>query len=53
MHNPGNALARHACRRCRARRTYGEAMREATEQEMERDARVVLFGLDVDDPKAI
>jgi pyruvate/2-oxoglutarate/acetoin dehydrogenase E1 component len=28
-------------------------VREATEQEMERDAKVILFGLDVDDPKAI
>lgn len=36
-------------------RTIGfvEAIREATEQEMHRDASVVVFGLDVDDPKAI
>lgn len=33
--------------------TYAEAILEATEEEMERDPRVVLFGLDVDDPKAI
>ncbi|HWB11490.1 MAG TPA: transketolase C-terminal domain-containing protein [Pirellulales bacterium] len=30
-----------------------DAIREATDQEMERDASVILFGLDVDDPKAI
>src|SRR5216683_7286393 len=29
--------------------TYVEALREAVEQEMERDPAVVLFGLDVDD----
>lgn len=33
--------------------SYVEAIREATDQEMARDQRVVLFGLDVDDPKAI
>jgi pyruvate/2-oxoglutarate/acetoin dehydrogenase E1 component len=33
--------------------TYVEAVREATEQEMERDGSVIVFGLDVDDPKAI
>jgi acetoin:2,6-dichlorophenolindophenol oxidoreductase subunit beta len=33
--------------------SYVEAIREATDQEMARDADVVLFGLDVDDPKAI
>jgi pyruvate/2-oxoglutarate/acetoin dehydrogenase E1 component len=33
--------------------SYVEAVREATDQEMSRDSRVVLFGLDVDDPKAI
>jgi pyruvate/2-oxoglutarate/acetoin dehydrogenase E1 component len=33
--------------------TYAEALREAVEQEMERDPAVVLFGLDVDDHKAI
>ena len=33
--------------------SYVEAVREATEQEMARDAAVILFGLDVDDPKAI
>ena len=33
--------------------SYIEAIREATEQEMERDPSVILFGLDVDDPKGI
>jgi pyruvate/2-oxoglutarate/acetoin dehydrogenase E1 component len=33
--------------------SYVEAIREATDQEMERDSAVILFGLDVDDPKAI
>jgi pyruvate/2-oxoglutarate/acetoin dehydrogenase E1 component len=33
--------------------SYVEAVREATDLEMARDASVVLFGLDVDDPKAI
>ena len=33
--------------------SFVEAIREATDQEMARDPRVVLFGLDVDDPKAI
>lgn len=33
--------------------SYVEAIREAQDQEMERDASVILFGLDVDDPKAI
>src|SRR6516164_430536 len=33
--------------------SYVEAVREATDQEMARDAAVVVFGLDVDDPKAI
>lgn len=33
--------------------SYAEAVREATEQEMERDPSVIVFGLDVDDPKAI
>src|SRR5205823_12909869 len=33
--------------------TYVEAVRDATDQEMGRDAAVVVFGLDVDDPKAI
>ncbi|HVX59595.1 MAG TPA: hypothetical protein VHC19_03305, partial [Pirellulales bacterium] len=33
--------------------SYVEAVREATDQEMERDPSVLLFGLDVDDPKAI
>jgi len=33
--------------------SYVEAVREATDQEMERDPSVIVFGLDVDDPKAI
>jgi pyruvate/2-oxoglutarate/acetoin dehydrogenase E1 component len=33
--------------------SYVDAVREATDQEMARDPAVVLFGLDVDDPKAI
>src|SRR5437763_8178706 len=33
--------------------SYVEAVREAADQEMARDPAVVVFGLDVDDPKAI
>ena len=33
--------------------SYVDAIREATDQEMERDPSVLIFGLDVDDPKAI
>jgi pyruvate/2-oxoglutarate/acetoin dehydrogenase E1 component len=33
--------------------SYVDAIREATDQEMGRDPAVVVFGLDVDDPKAI
>jgi pyruvate/2-oxoglutarate/acetoin dehydrogenase E1 component len=33
--------------------SYVEAVREATDLEMERDASVIVFGLGVDDPKAI
>jgi pyruvate/2-oxoglutarate/acetoin dehydrogenase E1 component len=33
--------------------TFAEALREGTDQEMARDRSVILFGLDVDDPKAI
>ena len=33
--------------------SYVEAIREATDQEMSRDDSVIVFGLDVDDPKAI
>jgi pyruvate/2-oxoglutarate/acetoin dehydrogenase E1 component len=33
--------------------SFVEAVREATDQEMARDASVIVFGLDVDDPKAI
>jgi acetoin:2,6-dichlorophenolindophenol oxidoreductase subunit beta len=34
-------------------RSFVEAVREATEQEMARDENVILYGLDVDDPKGI
>jgi pyruvate/2-oxoglutarate/acetoin dehydrogenase E1 component len=42
-------------RRSAAARTlsYVDAVREATDQEMDRDPAVLVFGLDVDDPKAI
>jgi hypothetical protein len=33
--------------------SYVHAIREATEQEMLHDPNVIVFGLDVDDPKAI
>ena len=33
--------------------SYAEAVCEATHQEMARDPSVIVFGLDVDDPKAI
>ncbi|MCB0064840.1 MAG: alpha-ketoacid dehydrogenase subunit beta, partial [Caldilineaceae bacterium] len=33
--------------------SYVDAIREATDQEMARDDSVIIFGLDVDDPKAI
>jgi pyruvate/2-oxoglutarate/acetoin dehydrogenase E1 component len=33
--------------------SYVEAIREAADQEMARDPSVIVFGLDVDDPKAI
>ena len=33
--------------------SYVEAIREAQDQEMQRDPNVIVFGLDVDDPKAI
>lgn len=33
--------------------SYVNAIREATDQEMDRDPSVIVFGLDVDDPKAI
>lgn len=35
------------------RLSYVDAIREATDQEMQRDPSVIIFGLDVDDPKAI
>src|SRR5256885_6369527 len=33
--------------------SYVDAIREATDLEMDRDESVIVFGLDVDDPKAI
>jgi pyruvate/2-oxoglutarate/acetoin dehydrogenase E1 component/TPP-dependent pyruvate/acetoin dehydrogenase alpha subunit len=33
--------------------SYANAIQEATDQEMEKDESVVIFGLDVDDPKCI
>jgi pyruvate/2-oxoglutarate/acetoin dehydrogenase E1 component len=33
--------------------SFADALREAADQEMERDPAVLVFGLDVDDPKAI
>jgi pyruvate/2-oxoglutarate/acetoin dehydrogenase E1 component len=33
--------------------SYAQAVREATDQELSRDPSVVLFGLDVDDPRGI
>src|SRR5205809_8137814 len=33
--------------------SFVDAVREATDQEMARDPSVIVFGLDVDDPKAI
>jgi pyruvate/2-oxoglutarate/acetoin dehydrogenase E1 component len=38
---------------CERRLSYVEAVREATDLEMARDPSVIVFGLDVDDPKAI
>src|SRR3954465_3318647 len=46
---PGRRLRETATRSI----SYVEALREAADQEMARDRTVVLFGLDVDDPKAI
>jgi pyruvate/2-oxoglutarate/acetoin dehydrogenase E1 component len=54
---PGAGVTAHgaAVSMTRPERTlsYVEAIREATDQEMDRDSSVILFGLDVDDPKAI
>src|SRR5579859_3323610 len=47
------AAPRPALKPTERTRTFVEAVREATELEMTRDPNVVLFGLDVDDPKAI
>ncbi len=52
--NSGAALWRSRPHAERSRPlSYVDAIREATDQEMARDPAVVLFGLDVDDPKAI
>ena len=40
-------------RETRRTASYVEAIREATDQEMARDERVILLGLGVDDPMAI
>jgi len=49
-----STIARRVERRPSVRTlSYVDAIREATDQEMARDPAVVLFGLDVDDPKAI
>jgi pyruvate dehydrogenase E1 component beta subunit len=45
MHPEGNGSMRI--------NTYVESLREAVEQEMERDPTIMVFGLDVDDHKAI
>jgi pyruvate/2-oxoglutarate/acetoin dehydrogenase E1 component len=49
------AAVNRLARRLDTERTlsYVDAVREATDQEMARDPSVILFGLDVDDPKAI
>src|SRR5437868_2091592 len=48
------AVAKPAARPAAERTlSYVEAIREATDQEMARDPAVIVFGLDVDDPKAI
>jgi acetoin:2,6-dichlorophenolindophenol oxidoreductase subunit beta len=52
---PVESDLRFAQRLPRSERTisFVDAVREAADQEMARDASVVVFGLDVDDPKAI
>src|SRR5437868_7750118 len=48
------AVAKPAARPAAERTlSYVDAVREATDQEMARDPSVIVFGLDVDDPKAI
>jgi len=55
MHAPLTAPRSRPARPTTAMRTlsYVEAIREATDLEMSRDPSVIVFGLDVDDPKAI
>src|SRR5215472_5531137 len=50
-----SAPVQRAARESTGERTlsYVDAIREATDQGMERDEAVLVFGLDVDDPKAI
>ncbi|HUY93182.1 MAG TPA: transketolase C-terminal domain-containing protein [Pirellulales bacterium] len=48
-----SGAAQAALQTSERRLSYVDAVREATDQEMQRDASVLLFGLDVDDPKAI
>jgi pyruvate/2-oxoglutarate/acetoin dehydrogenase E1 component len=50
---PSSERARHAETPVERTLSYVEAVREATDLEMARDDSVILFGLDVDDPKAI
>src|SRR5262245_31340201 len=57
MHSPlasaKSAPAPRGTKQAERTRSFVEAIRESTELEMTRDPDVVLFGLDVDDPKAI
>jgi pyruvate/2-oxoglutarate/acetoin dehydrogenase E1 component len=50
-----SAPVQRSTRRTSSERTlsYVDAIREATDEEMARDPSVLVFGLDVDDPKAI
>ncbi len=50
---PVGIRPRGPARQTEPTRSYVEALREATDLEMARDDAVVVFGLDVDDPKAI
>ena len=51
---PTGDLPSEICNRKAPRtQSYVEAVCEATDQEMARDPAVIVFGLDVDDPKAI
>jgi pyruvate/2-oxoglutarate/acetoin dehydrogenase E1 component len=50
---PARERPRHVATPAERALSYVEAIREASDQEMEQDPSVILFGLDVDDPKAI